>query len=119
MLTHILHNSPSLCTFVEQLDLSLSAPQQRHVINLVDALLVCDGPKTLAALQREFVECVDVSNMADTLRIAPWTANDLQEPVGTFLVKAAIAQARAVGKLKYITISLDDSLVLQRYFSWA
>ena len=110
MLTRILHNSPSLCTFVEQLDLSLSVPQKRHVINLVDALLVCDGPKTLAALQREFVECVDVSNMADTLRIAPWTANDLQEPVGAFLVRAAVAQARTVGKLKYITISLDDSL---------
>jgi hypothetical protein len=110
MLTRILHNSPSLCTFVEQLDLSLSKPQQQHVINLVDGLLVCEGPKTLAALQREFVECVDVSNMADTLRIAPWTANDLQEPVGAFLVHAAVAQARACGKLKYITISLDDSL---------
>ncbi len=110
MLTRILHNSPSLCTFVEQLDLSLSKPQQQHVINLVDGLPVCEGSKTLAALQREFVECVDVSNMADTLRIAPWTANDLQEPVGAFLVRTAIAQARAVGKLNYITISLDDSL---------
>lgn len=110
MLTHILHNSPSLCTFVEQLDLSLSVPQQRHVINLVDALLVCEGPKTLAALQREFVECVDVSNMADTLRIAPWSANALQEPVGALLVRAALAHARAIGKLNYITISLDDSL---------
>lgn len=110
MLTRILHNSPSLCTFVEQLDLSLSKPQKQHVINMVDALLVCDGPKTLAALQREFVECVDVSNIADTLRIAPWTAHDLQAPVGAFLVHAAVAQARACGKLKYITISLDDSL---------
>ena len=110
MLTRILHNSPSLCTFVEQLDLSLSQPQRHHVINLVDGLLVCDGPKTLATLQREFVECVDVSNMADTLRIAPWTASDLQEPVGTWLVKAALAHARACGKLNYITISLDDSL---------
>jgi len=112
MLTRILHNSPALCTFVEQLDLSLSKPQQQHVTNLVDALLVCDGPKTLAALQREFVRgaCVDVSNMADTLRIAPWTASDLQEPVGTFLVRAAIAQTRAIGKLNYISISLDDSL---------
>lgn len=64
----------------------------------------------MAALQHEFVECVDVSNMADTLCMAPWTANDLQEPVATFLVRTAVAQARAVGKLKYITISLDDSL---------
>jgi hypothetical protein len=95
---------------VEQLDLSLSQPQTRHVINLVDALLVCDSAKTLAALQREFVECVDVSNMADTLRIAPWTADDVQIPVGVFLVQVALAQAHAQGTLKYITISLDDSI---------
>jgi len=110
MLTRILHNSPSLCTFVEQLDLSLSKPQRQHVINLVDALLVCDSPKTLAALHRQFIECVDPSNMADTLRIAPWTADDLQGPVGAFLVHVAVAHARTCGKLKYITISLDDSL---------
>ena len=30
MLTRILHNNPELCTFIEQLDLQLSAPQRRH-----------------------------------------------------------------------------------------
>jgi hypothetical protein len=66
MLTKILHNSPNLCTFIDLLDLTLSQPQRRHVLNLADALLVCDSDKTLAALQRQFVECVDASNMADT-----------------------------------------------------
>jgi len=78
MLTRILHNSADLCTFIDQLELSLSQPQLRHVINMTDALLVCDSDKTLAELQRQFVECVDASNMADTLRIAPWTAEDVQ-----------------------------------------
>ncbi len=110
MLTHILHNSPSLCTFIEHLQLPLSQPQLQHVRNLADAVLVCDAPKTLAAWQRQFVECVDVSNMADTLRIAPWTAADLHQPVGTFLLRDALAQARADGTLKFICISLDDSL---------
>ncbi|MCC7161446.1 MAG: transposase [Anaerolineae bacterium] len=110
MLTRILHNSPAVCTFLEQLDLSLSRPQLQHVLNLVDGLLVCDSTKTLAALQRQFVECVDASNMADTLRIAPWRANDLRQPVGAFLLREALAQARAVGKLAYIAVSLDDSI---------
>lgn len=110
MLTHILHNSPSLCTFIEQLGLRLSQPQLQHVRNLADALLVCDSTKTLAALQRQFVECTDVSNMADTLRIAPWTAADLHQPVGTFLLRDALAQAQAHNTLNYICISLDDSL---------
>jgi len=110
MLTRILHNSPALCTFLDGLDLSLSQPQRRHVCNLVDALLVCDCDKTLTALQRQFVECVDPTNMADTLRIAPWSARELRQPVGAFLVREAVAWARAAGTLDYICVSLDDSI---------
>src|SRR6266849_3928012 len=110
MLTRILHNSPALCAFIEKLDLSLSQPQLRHVCNIADGLLVCDSDKTLAELQRQFVECVDASNMADTLRIAPWSAHDLRQPVGACLVRTALAHARQTGTLDSICISLDDSL---------
>ena len=110
MLTRILHNSPALCAFIEKLDLSLSQPQLRHVCNIADGLLVCDSDKTLAELQRQFVECVDASNMADTLRIAPWSAHDLRQPVGASLVRTALAHARQTGTLDCICISLDDSL---------
>ncbi len=110
MLTRILHNSPCLCTFIEQLGLSLSQPQLQHVLNLADALLVCDSTKTLAELQRQFVECVDASNMADTLRIAPWTAADLRQPLGRFMIREALVQARATQTLAYIGVSIDDSI---------
>jgi hypothetical protein len=110
MLTKILHTSPDLCTFIDQLDLTLSQPQRRHILRLADALLVCDSAKTLAELQRQFVECVDASNMADTLRIAPWTAADLRLQVGQFLIREALAQARAAGTLHAIYVSLDDSI---------
>jgi hypothetical protein len=75
---------------------------------MADALLVCESDKTLAELQRQFVACVDVSNMADTLRIAPWTANDLRQPIGAFLIGEAIAHAN--GKLDTICVSIDDSI---------
>ena len=110
MLTRILHNSPALCDFLDQLDLCLSQPQLRHVRNIADALLVCDSDKTLAELQRQFVECGDVSNMADTLRIAPWTAQAVRQPAGAFLVREALAQAQQAGALDYICVSLDDSI---------
>ena len=45
MLTHILHNSEQVCAFIDQLDLDLSQPQRRHLLNLVDALLVCESRK--------------------------------------------------------------------------
>lgn len=110
MLTRILHNSEPLCTFIDQLGLSLSQPQQRHVLNVADALLVCESRKTLAALQRQFVEAVDPSNMADCFRISPWTANDLRQPLGRFLVRWAIEQAQATQAPKVIQVSLDDSI---------
>src|SRR5205085_1703626 len=95
MLTHIVHPSAHLCAFLDQLNLPLSQPQQRHLRNLVDALLVCESRKTLAALRREFVAAPDVSNMADCLRISPWRVDDLRQMLGAFLVHWAIQQAEA------------------------
>jgi hypothetical protein len=31
MLTHILHNSPKLCAFLDKLDLGLYKPQRQHI----------------------------------------------------------------------------------------
>src|SRR5215210_2918544 len=110
MLTHIVHPSPRLCAFLDQLNLPLSQPQQRHLCNLADALLVCEGRKTLAALRREFVAAPDVSNIADCLRISPWTADAVRQRLGTFLVRLALQQADAEGAPHRIYINLDDSL---------
>jgi len=110
MLTHIVHPSARLCAFLDQLNLPLSQPQQRHLCNLADALLVCEGRKTLAALRREFVAAPDVSNIADCLRISPWTADAVRQPLGAFLVRFALQQADAEGAPHRIYINLDDSL---------
>ncbi|GEM_PF-6129240 len=66
MLTRIVHHSPKLCNF---------------------ALLVCEGRKTLSALQRQFIEAPDVSNMADFLRLSPWYADDVRQAVRLDQVK--------------------------------
>jgi hypothetical protein len=42
-----------LCTFLDQLDIELSQPQHRHILNMANALLVCEDEKTLTALQLE------------------------------------------------------------------
>lgn len=110
MLTHILHNSEPLCAFIDQLDLKLSQPQRRHLVTLVDALLVCESRKTLAALRRQLVEGRDVSNMADCLRISPWTAATVRQPLGSFMVRWAIQQAERAGAAKRIYVNLDDSI---------
>ena len=78
MLTRIVHNSPKLCTFIDLLNLDLSKPQRQHILNLADALLVCEDEKTLAALQRQFIAAPDASNMADFLRISPWKVEEVR-----------------------------------------
>ena len=107
MLTHILHNSEQLCAFVDQLGLDLSQPQCRHLLNMVDALLVCESRKTLAALRRQLVDGPDVSNMADCLRISPWTAYAVRQALGTSMVRWAIQQAAVPQR---IYVNLDDSI---------
>lgn len=110
MLTRILHNSPVVGSFFNELDLSLSKPQQQHIINLTDAILVCESKKTLAALQRQFVESVDSSNIADFLRISPWSAQDVSTRLRAFLLRFIIRQAEAAKAAKVIHVNIDDSI---------
>jgi hypothetical protein len=113
MLTRILHNSPELCTFVKSLRLPLSAPQLRHVVNVIDGLLVADGRKTLAEIQRQFVSCPDPSNIADSFRIAPWTAEGIRGATETMLIPRAIEYLERTGYPRRLLINLDDSLALK------
>ena len=113
MLTRILHNSPELCTCIAQLDLGLSAPQLQHVTNVADGLLVTDAPKTLAEIRRQFVDYVDPSNIADTFRIAPWTAADIREPVAKLLMQTALERLERRGEPRRLLINLDDSLAIK------
>lgn len=110
MLPSIVHPSPPLCCFMEQLKLPLSEPQRRHLTNVADALLVCDTERTLAALHRQFIETVDPSNMADFFRISPWQADAVRERLQAFLVRWAIDQAPPDQPSPVIRISLDDSI---------
>lgn len=110
MLTRIVHNSDKLCTFFDLLNLNLSKPQGQHLLNLADALLVCEDEKTLAALQRQFIQAPDASNMADFLRISPWKAADVRQRLRRSQVSWAIAQAERLGLPKVIYINIDDSL---------
>lgn len=110
MLTRILHNSPDLCSFVNSLNLDFSKPQMRHMLNMADALLTCEDEKTLAELQRQFLEAPDASNMADFLRISPWDADLARSALRIHQLSWLVAEAERLGYPKIIYINLDDSL---------
>jgi hypothetical protein len=110
MLTRIVQPAPALETVLDSLHLNLSQPQRDHLLDLVDSLLVCDERKTLAALQRQFLDATDPSNWADFLRISPWSAADVRDALRrhqvTWLLE--LAQARNLPTVLYV--NLDDSL---------
>ena len=93
MLTRIVHNSPRYAHFSTSWTSDLSKPQRQHMLNLMDGLLVCEDEKTLAALQRQFIEAPDASNLADFLRISPWQADGCAERSAHQQVQWALAQA--------------------------
>lgn len=107
MLTRILHNSEPLRSFLNELNLELSLPQRRHMLNMADALLVCEDKKTIAMLQRQFVEAVDESNMADFLRISPWSADDVRDALRCHQMQWLLAAGEGD---EVIYINIDDSL---------
>ena len=87
MLKLIVQHSPTLVAFLCGLHLRLSKPQWQHVLRLTDALIVSEiRHKTIAGLYRLMVDAPDASNGADTLRISPWTAEDLRAPLRHFIV---------------------------------
>jgi len=110
MLTRIVHQSAQLVTFLNKLELPLTAPQKRHLTNLVDAILVTEGKKTIANLQRQLVEAPDPSNMADFLRISPWSSAKVRRKLQRFLVLRAVEIAKAKGDSRVILIAVDDSI---------
>jgi len=78
MLKTIAEVSPQLVAFVLALHLSLSRPQVRHVTQVGDALITAEGSKTLSGLYRHIVGDPCPKAAADTLREAPWEADDIR-----------------------------------------
>jgi hypothetical protein len=110
LLKLIVYHSPQLLAFLCGLHLRLTQPQWRHVLRIADALIVSEARhKTIAGLYRLIVEAPDPSNGADSLRISPWTAEDLRAPVRHFTVTDLVAYAYEAQDWT-LYVSLDDSL---------
>src|ERR1041385_5239588 len=110
MLTRIVRPSPPLEAFLRPLTPHLSLPQRRHLLELADALLVCEDRKTLAALQRQFLDATDPSNWADFLRISPWSADLLRGALRRRHLAWLLDEAQRRGLPRVLFLNLDDSL---------
>src|SRR5262249_33084939 len=88
----------------------LSQPQRQHLLELADGLLVCEDRKTLAALQRQFLDATDPSNWAAFLRTSPWSADRVRDALRRRHLAWLLDEAQRRGLPKVLFLNLDDSL---------
>jgi len=109
MLKRIVHPSTIFVTFILLLKLNLSKPQRKHLVRTGEAIIVCEGRKTLANLYRQWVEAPDVSAVADFFRVSPWEAEEIYQPLGPFVIADMLRRAAEEGVEPIIWASIDDS----------
>jgi hypothetical protein len=110
LIKQIVQHSTKLIEFLVLLQLNLSKPQYRHVLNIADAVVVCEAPhKTLTSLYELIVDAPHPSNAADCLRISPWSAADLREPLRDFTI-GSLMQLAVQLEGAALFVSIDDSL---------
>jgi len=76
---------------------------------MADAIIVCEGRKTLANLYRQWVEAPDASAVADFFRVSPWEAEEIYQALGPFAIADTLRRAEEEGVEPIIWASIDDS----------
>lgn len=110
MLPLIIQHSEALTTFIFALQLALYQPQIRHLLEIVDALIVCNQRKTLSGLSRWLHQSVDPKALADFFRESPWKVDLISQLRKKFMLAKVLELAQAAGIALKILVSLDDSL---------
>lgn len=93
MLKLLVKVSPVLQSFLQALKLSLSKPQRKHLMQISEAIILCNGKKTLSSLNRLMLDAPDVSASADFLRESPWNYELVRKSLAKFTIEYAIKQA--------------------------
>jgi hypothetical protein len=110
MLGVIVQHPVEIVTFISWLSLALYQPQIRHLIQLVDALLVCDSHKTLTNLYRQLAVPRDPKTAADFFRESPWQVIAISGPRKRWMLLKFLELAGKLNLAPVILASLDDSL---------
>jgi len=110
MLLQIVQHSEALTCFIYALQLALYQPQIRHLLQIVDAMLVCNQRKTLSDLSRFLHQAPDPKTLADFFRESPWTVDLISQPRKKLMVLKLLELAAKAGLEPKLLVSLDDSL---------
>jgi hypothetical protein len=108
MLPTILQHSAELTALIILFNPALYQPQIRHLLNLVDAMLVCPGKKTLSNLYRQLSGEPDPKTAADFFRESPWEREDIGQGRKKAMLTKFLEVAQRLG-LATLLVGIDDS----------
>ncbi len=106
MVARIVAHSAALVKFLTAMGLGLSKPQAQHLLNLVSALLIYEGRKSIARLTRCVVDGRSVFSACDFLTYSPWSCATVSQRMRAHLMAWALQQADTNAE---ILISADDT----------
>jgi hypothetical protein len=111
MLTWIVAHSDAVCNFFLPLLIGFSPAQQRHALNVIEALLVCPFKhKTLAGLTRLLgLPHADEFALADFFRVSPWDSQPIQQALPRLLLRTVCTIQQRTG-WRLLFLSVDDAL---------
>lgn len=95
--------------FLQLLNLNLTKPQQQHLVNFIEALLACEGTKTIARLNRLLLHPTDQSAFTDFFTYSPWDHHELRHAMLRAFVHWVLEDNRGALIPNALMISIDDS----------
>lgn len=110
MLSPIVQHSMQLVSFIGCLGLIMSQPQRRHLLQMLDGLLMCGGRKTISNLYRQQASQPDPKAGADFFRESRWDERMVSQQRKQKLLEKMLDIGQQLGLLKTIKVSIDDSL---------
>lgn len=110
MLSPIVQHSLQLVSFISCLGILMSEPQRRHLLQVLDGLLMCGGRKTISNIYRQHASQPDPKNGADFFRESPWDEAGMGRQRKQKLMVQLLGIGQKLGVGKVIKIGIDDSL---------
>jgi len=98
-----------LLEFLPMFKHNLSKPQLVHLTHFIEALLACEGTKTIARLNRLLVDASDQSAFTDFFTYSPWDDAAFRQSVRRALVKWVLAENESTFSPHPVLIKVDDS----------
>lgn len=107
----IVKPTQKLKNFLLMLNLNFSEPQKRHTLNFMDALLACEGTKTIAKLNRLIIDTQDQSAFTDFFTYSPWDLSVFRTQIMKSFVNWVLEENRDAfdEEPEPLFIKIDDS----------